>query len=222
MADKRIVLRFIGGDRDGEVVDSAKDPTEAGQLIHLTNNGQMGIAFRGLSQRAVEAMQSGQPREELGGTGVFSYQVTQRTEKDDCVSVALVVIPEPPRPGKHDIRGELVMLADGQATGTLKPKGEPGAIPFHLTEVTGQFPMWAILTVGDGDDGFPLRLNPEFCIGNSILIPIVTAWDISARLLKGEVVNLTLGGIKCAAWAEDGVVFIDTADRREAILRYKK
>lgn len=227
MADKRIVFRFIGGDRDGLVVDSATEtptsangPEGARSLMRLTNNGQQGASFRTVSQRTMKALTNRQPVEELGGTGVFSYQVTERTESDDCISVALAVIPEPPQPGKHDIRGEFFPIAEGRAYGSIPPEGKVGAIPFRLTEVTAQFPRWAEITVGDAE-GFPLRLNPEFCIPPALFTLIHFGWQQATMMAEGVAGTFNCGGVSCSIWKAGGVVYIDTADRRGAILRRK-
>ena len=96
MTAKRIVFRFVGGDQDGRVEDSAKQTPEqqAGRsdgiqsLIFMTDNGKLGGTMRLATERFIQAMRDGN-LEEIGDSAQLRYKVTERQETDDCVTVTL-------------------------------------------------------------------------------------------------------------------------------------
>ncbi len=220
MANKHTVFRFIGGDQDGRVADSATEkdregPESVASLLRMTNAGKLGSAFRSMSQRYIQALKDRQKVEELGDVGTYSYQVTDRQETNDCVTITLTMISEPLAVGAHDIQGEF-LESGGQLLGSIPPKEKPGAIPFHITQVTRQSPgnpSWAVVSVGDG---LQLRLNPEFCVEPYVFSFIRYGWLNAEDLRHGADGDFEFGGIKCSAWSEGGTVFIDIAKRRQA------
>lgn len=91
--DKRTILKFVGGDRDGEVLDSINDkgpsPEVRGTVDCLLGGGQIGKAFMGLSQAArmhlkTHGVEKGNP-----GFQPHVYKVAARDETDDLLTITL-------------------------------------------------------------------------------------------------------------------------------------
>lgn len=95
MPEKRIVFRFLGGDQDGKVFDSATEPPEqvnnsdsVRSMLLMTKGGELGHTIRLASERLIDAMREGNT-EEVGQTAMSFYKVTEREDAADLLAVTL-------------------------------------------------------------------------------------------------------------------------------------
>jgi hypothetical protein len=90
--ERRLVIRFNGGWRDGEVVDSAKHPTMAQyarSYLRLVDNGRIGAREIGCNPAAAVHLIDTEGPATTSSPQSYVYEVTDRKEKNAMLEVEM-------------------------------------------------------------------------------------------------------------------------------------
>jgi hypothetical protein len=93
--EKRTIIKFVGGSKDGEVLDSMNEsplnPDEAAGYLWMLNGGKIGAAFWTATDAAMDYIRQDPEHNHAGKAGFkpHVYKVTEREETDDLIKITV-------------------------------------------------------------------------------------------------------------------------------------